>query len=321
MEEIQNSRHEAERSVPQNQGLREQTPNPSEQVVQESAPQESAPQEIAPQEAPVEQPVQEEQIQEQPTDGPRIMSFFTLVLKTFAGFGGGIAGTVVLLVIFLAASSILQPVIGVAEAISPEEISPLFVVVLIVMVFATTVISSMIGPLLLSYTERDRYTRISTTMGQIFIMNIVIFAFVLPVYLTTSSTNLELTAYAAGLQVILSAIASALTLELLHDPKYPLLAVYNTVLAILASTAVCFLIYFIIGNPTILLFIALPIIWGFIGFFQAVVAMFYYWVFQTWGKDYLATETAIGTDYGIPDTSEEEEELAPDVEGSDFLNQ
>jgi len=259
---------------------------------------------------------------EQETYGPRSMSFFTLVLKTFAGFGGGIAGTIILVLIFLATSSILQPVLGGSSEVNPGVISPLFIVVLLGMVLATTLVSSMVATLLLAYTERDRYTRISTTMGQVFIMNIVIFAFILPVYLTTSSTNLELTAYTAGLQVILGATASALILELLHDSKYPLLAVYNTILAILTSTAISIFLYYIALNATILLFIALPMIWGMIGFFQAIVAMFYYWVFQTWGTDYLATETEIGTDYGIPDTTEEEqEEQQEDVEGADFLNQ
>lgn len=253
------------------------------------------------------------------TFGPRPMSFFTLVLKTFAGFGGGVAGTVVLVLIFLATSSILQPVLG-AEELAPTEINPLFIVVLVSMVFATSLVSSMASTALLAYTERERYTRLSTTMGQVFIMNIVIFAFVLPIYLTSSTTNLQITAGAAGLQVILSATASALILELLHDPRYPLLAVYNTILAILAGAAVSFVLYAISGNATILMFIALPMIWSFIGFFQAAVTMFYYWVFQTWGTDYLATETQFGTDYGVADESEEEEEEQhEDVEGGDFL--
>lgn len=265
----------------------------------------------------VQQEVQEE------TYGPRPMSFFTLVLKTFAGLGGGIAGTVVLVLIFLATSSILQPVLSGTETLDPGEISPLFIVVIVSMVFATSLISSMVGPLLIAYTERERYGRISTTMGQIFIMNIVIFTFVMPVYLTASTTSLEVTAAAAVLQVILSATAGSLMLELIHDARYPLLAVYETLLAILASVALSFILFTITGNATILLFIALPLIWGMLGFFHAAVTMFYYWIFTTWGTDYLATETQFGTDYGIPDQSEEEEveEQREDVEGNDFLNQ
>ena len=105
--------------------------------------------------------------------GPRKLSFFTLVLKSLAGFAGGTAGTLVLLLIFLGASSILQPVIGTAAAADTAngDISPLFMVVLMGMIFATSLVSSMVSTLLLAYTERDRYTKIPTTMAQIFIIN------------------------------------------------------------------------------------------------------------------------------------------------------
>lgn len=256
--------------------------------------------------------------------GPRRMSFFTLVLKTFAGFAGGIAGSIILLLIFLLTSSILQPVLGVAvegEA-AAGEVSPLFMVVLMSMIFATCVISSMLSTLLLAYTERDRYNRIATTMAQVFIVNIVIFAFVLPIYLTTSTARIELTAFAAVLQVVLSASASALVLELIHDYRYALVAVYTTILGILVSAGINFFLYFVSGSATVLLFAALPIIWSLIGFSQATLQMFYFWVYQTWGSDFLASSATFGADYGVPDQSEEEQEIQrPDVEGGNFLKQ
>lgn len=257
--------------------------------------------------------------------GPRRLSFFTLVLKTIAGLAGGVAGTLVLLVIFLSSSSILQPVLGdtiVSEAATGEP-SPLFMVVLMAMVFATSLVSSLLGTLLLAYTERDRYTKIATTLSQVFIINIVIFAFVLPIYLTTSTTRLELTAFAAILQVVMSAAASALILELIHDHRYSLLSVYTTVLGIMVAAGINFFLYYTIGNATIVLFAALPIIWSLIGFSQSVLTMIYFWIYQTWGSDFLASSSSFGMDYGVPDQSEEEEEEAqrPDVEGGNFLKQ
>lgn len=258
---------------------------------------------------------------QEPEYGPRRLTFFILVLKTFAGFGGGVAGTAVLLLIFLATSSILQPVLGGTAATELEsgQVSPLFMVVLMAMVFATSLVSSLLAPLFLAYTERDRYNRISTMMGQIFIVNLVIFAFVLPIYLTTSTDRMELTVYAAGLQVIISAMAGALIMEILHDSKYPLLAVYNSILALLVGVGINFMLYYMTGSATILLFAALPIIWSLVGFAQAAVTMFYYWIFQSWGSDFLANTASFGTDYGIPDETEEEEP-PPDVEGAEFLD-
>ncbi len=255
--------------------------------------------------------------------GPRRLSFFILVLKTFAGLAGGIAGSLALLLIFLATSSILQPVLGsvVQGEAAGGEISTLFMVVLLGMIFTTSLISSLLSVLLLSYTERERYNRIPTAMVQVFIVNIVIFAFAVPVFFTASTARIELTAFAAALQIILSATASALILELVHDQKYALLAVYNTILAILVGSGINFFLYYTLGNATILLFAALPIIWALIGFSQAALAIFYYWIYQNWGSDFLATSTSFGADYGVPDQSEEEEELPkrPDIEGSDFL--
>jgi MFS family permease len=256
--------------------------------------------------------------------GPRKISFFTLVLKTMAGFAGGVAGTLVMLLIFLSTSSILQPVIGTAtaEETASGEVSPLFMVVLLGMIFATSIVSSILGTLLIAYTERDRYTRIATMLSQVFIINIVIFAFVLPIYLTTSTARIELTAFAAALQIILSSAASALILELIHDYRYSLLAVYTTVLGVMVATGINFFLYFTSGNATIILFAALPIMWTLIGFTQAALAMIYFWIWQTWGTDFLASTASFGADYGIPDTSEEEEEIKrPDVEGGNFLKQ
>jgi hypothetical protein len=256
--------------------------------------------------------------------GPRKLSFLTLVLKTFAGFAGGAAGALIMMLIFLSTSSILQPILGGTYGTdnATGESSPLFIVVLMAMIFATSIVSSLVSTLLLAYTERDRYTRIATMMSQIFIINLVIFAFVLPIYLTTSTTRLELTAFAAFTQVLLSSTASALILELLHDYRYSLLAVYTTILGILVSAGINFFLYYAAGNATIMLFAALPVIWATIGFSQASLTMVYYWIYETWGSDFLASSATFGADYGVPDTTEEEEEeetQKPDVEGADFL--
>ena len=271
-------------------------------------------------------PVQQEAVRAEIAFGPRRLNFLTLVLKTFAGLAGGIAGTGIMLLIFLGTSSILQPILGPlagAEAAAGEA-SPLFIVVLMSMVFATSIVSSMVSTLLIAYTERDRYTKIATAMSQVFIINMVIFAFVLPIYLTTSVARLELTAFAAFIQVILSTTASALILELIHDHRYALLAVYTTILAILVATGVNYFLYYITGTATIMFFAALPIYWATIGFSQSALTMIYYWIYETWGSDFLASSTTFGADYGVPDTSEEEEEeemQKPDSEGANFFKQ
>lgn len=254
--------------------------------------------------------------------GPRQVSLFTLFAKTFLGICGGIFGSLILLIIFLAASSILQPVLSPADA-SSTTVNPIFIVILMAMIFSTTLITSMLTPWLLSYTERLRYPRIVTAIYQIFIINLIIFAFTAPIYLTTTSASLEFTAYAAGLQIILVTTASALIMEILNDERYPLMAVYTTIIGILIATAANLFIYQIFKSATVLLFTALPITWGVIGFFQASLAMIYYWYYLNWGNDFLASTTSYGVEYAGVQQEEEQEEaekqLPDDKNGGDFL--
>jgi hypothetical protein len=253
--------------------------------------------------------------------GPRRLSLFTLILKTFMGLVGGIAGSLILLLIFLASSSVLQPVLNPAESL--DQINPVFNVVLMAMILFTSLCSSMLSPLLLSYTERERYPRMSTALFQIFIINLVIFLFVLPVYLATTPESLEFTAYAAGLQMVMVSIAASLIMEIVNDTRYPLLAVYSSLIGVLIATAVNLFLFQIMSSPTVLLFAAMPVIWASIGFFQACLAMIYNWIYLTWGSDFLSANVSYGMDYAntAQEVQEEEEaqRLPDDRDGNDFL--
>jgi hypothetical protein len=252
--------------------------------------------------------------------GPRHIGLFILFAKTFLGLAGGTFGSLVLLLIFLASSSILQPVLSTA-AKTGEQISPVFIVILMAMIFATSLISSLVSPLLLSYTEKQRYPRITTALYQIFILNLVIFAFTAPIYLTTSTTSLEFTAYAAGLQIVLVATASSLIMEILNDERYPLMAVYTTIIGILVATAANLFIFQLLKSTTVLLFAALPITWASIGFFQATLTMIYYWYYINWGNDFLASTSSYGNEYAnvAQEEEEAEEQLPDDKNGGDFF--
>jgi uncharacterized membrane protein len=134
-------------------------------------------------------PIAQQNLLPEETYGPRPISLFTVFAKTFLGICGGMFGSLILLLIFLAASSVLQPVLSPADATN-ESVNPIFIVILMAMIFATSLISSILTPWLLSYTERLRYPRIVTAIYQIFIMNLIVFAFTAPIYLTTSTTSL-----------------------------------------------------------------------------------------------------------------------------------
>lgn len=251
---------------------------------------------------------------------PPQFTFLSLITRTIAGFAGGIAGTIILLGLYLISASVVAPVL--VPSGDTLEVSPLFVFVLMGMIFASTLAANIIGPLLISFTQKDRYKRITTSLFQIFIVNVVVFIILVPVYFFSSGVGLEFTSYAAGLQITFSVLASAMIFEIISNYKYALLGVYSTIFAVLAAIAFNIMLYQTTGNATILLFVALPILWGGVGFMFGIVGMIYNWIVNTWGIDYLSTLQEYSKDYGVAEETIETEvpiEAPKDTEGVDFL--
>ncbi|MEK7523724.1 MAG: hypothetical protein AAB588_01710 [Patescibacteria group bacterium] len=254
--------------------------------------------------------------------GPPSPSFLTLVLKTFAGLGGGIAGMLILLLIFLGASTILQSAINPA-ALGVEEAgkNPLFIFVFMAMIFLTSLGSNLLGSLFFSFVEHEKYSRTSTAMYQIFFINLVIFAVMAPIYILMDSRGLlELTGFLAGFHVLLTALASTMILEIIGNLRYALVGVYGVIFSLLISTGVIMTLYEFSGrNATMVLFATLPIMWTTLGFVTVIVEMFYRWMYTLYGSDFLMSKTEFGKDYGEPEV--EDAPPPPDVTGSEFLKQ
>jgi len=142
-----------------------------------------------------------------------------------------------------------------------------------------------------------------------------------PVYFITAQISLGITAYAVALHIILTAQLSALILEIVSNYRYALVGVYGVSFGVLVSAAVMFGITGLIDSPTILLFVALPVIWGSIAFLQSIVTMLYGWIARVYDKDFLSTQTLYGADYGKNVEGEEEymEKKTDDNSGADFL--
>jgi len=268
----------------------------------------------------MEQTEQEKQIPQ--------FTFLSLITRTLAGLGGGILGTVILLVIYILSVSVVAPVLAPAGEES-VTLSPLFIFILMGMIFASSLAANLISPFLISFTARDKYQRITTSLFQIFVVNIVVFIILAPVYLFSTGIGLEFVGYAAGLHLMFSVLASALVFEIIANYKYALLGVYSTIFAVLIAIALSIMMFQATGNATILLFVALPVLWGGVGFTFGIVGMIYQWVVRTWGTDYLATFQEYSKDYGITEAQQiaEEEQQAieepepEDTEGVDFLRQ
>jgi len=122
-----------------------------------------------------------------------------------------------------------------------------------------------------------------------------------------------------ALHVIITAQVSALILEIISNYRYALLGVYGVTFSTLISAGILFGLMNITTEPAILLFAALPVVWGSIGFTYSIVTMLYGWFARVYDKDFLATDTLYGRDYGNDEEDEEEEPRAQDEQGADFL--
>lgn len=241
--------------------------------------------------------------------GPRPFSPFLLLLRTLAGLGAGLVGSGVIFVIALLGSGILQSALGTSE---DGTLHPLFIFVFMAMMFVGSATANHLGSLFIALGDRDHYQRLSTTLTQIFVANLVILIALAPVYMIAAGLNTALLSSVAALQVIVSAFATALILEIIADYRYALLGVYSTAFAVLVSAGVYFLFYSIsVQQPLILLLLALPVMWTSIGLFGGLLNFLYGWIYKLYGVDFLSGATVYGADERW---ETEEEETKREVE-------
>lgn len=249
--------------------------------------------------------------------GPAKISFPMLIVKLFAGVAGGGIGALILLVISVLAASIIAPITGSTEVV--EEISPVFIFVVSIMAFLSATASDILSVLFLSLTEREKYTKTPTAIYHIFILNVVLFILMVPVYFLAISANVDLSIFILALHIIISSQASALIMENVSNTKYSLVGLYGITFSIVISAAILFALY---GgtSPAIVLFMALPVVWGSIALVHGIFSMIYGWIVDIYDKDFLSLEMDYGADYGKAVESEAPKApKAKDEAGAEFL--
>lgn len=210
----------------------------------------------------------------------------TFLLRLVAGLAGGIIGTLVLLLIFVLTSSFLAPL----TAPGTESVSAAFVLILMLMIFIASTGGNILSNLFMALTERSKYTRIGSAVYRIFIISLIVFFLMIPIYLITSSMGIEITAYAVALHIIISAQVSALILEIVSNPKNALVGVYGITAGILVAAIVLFGLAKIVASTTILLFAALPVVWGSIAFVYGIVKILHGWFAGVYSADVADTQ-------------------------------
>lgn len=224
---------------------------------------------------------------QQTPEKPSIKAFF---LRIAAGLAAGITGSLLLLVIYLLTATYIQPLINPATVGIGEESSPMFVFVFMVIVFIAILTTNIVGSFLMGMAVRERYTNLSEAITKILFMNLLIFVLMIPLYLIAANINVEFLIYAVALQIFLSAQASILCLEVVSNGKYAIIGIYSTIIAILLSAGILFLINKSTLNPTAFFFAIFPTVWVFMGLSHGLLALLYGMVASASGKDFMAIE-------------------------------
>jgi hypothetical protein len=249
------------------------------------------------------------------------MTLPNVFVNTLVGLSSGLLGTMVLGLILLLTWSIVGEVLVPTSSQTTTEFGevlsykqnthPLFLSVVIWGVFMATMAANILHTLLITSIE-ERYTARATCITQVAVGNVVILLLIIPVYIMVSSQyGANGVAIAALIHSTLSAIFSALVLEIVNLKKYILVSMYG----VMAGLILFFLSFILFGNnsPTIMAFVVLPLLLGMMSLGKGITQLIYFWFADTYGNDFLDIEKRYGADYGreevIEDTDDFSEEF------------
>jgi hypothetical protein len=237
---------------------------------------------------------------------PRIR-LATVVFRAIAGvLGGGFGSAVIFLVIILTQSLIT----GAFD--NTTSFNPIFIFIILAMAFLSIQVAAIASASLFAYIENYKYTRLTSTLVQIFLINLLMFVVMIPAYIVISQVNSEALIYVGATHVVFSVIASTLIMEIMTEYRYAILSVYTTIASVMIAILVILFVQFSASEILILPLLAmLPIVWGCVGLFIGAGEMVYGWIYETYGVDYLSLDTNYGEEYS---EKVEQDELDADID-------
>lgn len=237
---------------------------------------------------------------------PPSIRLATVVFRTLAGILGGVLGSAVIFLVIILTQSIIT---GIFDS---TTFNPVFIFIVLVMAFLSLQTAAIASASLFAYLENYKYTRLTSTLVQIFLINLLMFIVMIPAYVVVSQVNSEALIYVGATHVVFSAVASTLIMEIMTEYRYAILSVYTTIASVMIAILVILFVQFSASEILILpLLLMLPIIWGCVGLIIGVGEMIYSWIYETYGVDYLSLDTNYGAEYS---EKVEEEELDADID-------
>ncbi len=101
--------------------------------------------------------------------------------------------------------------------------------------------ANLLGSLFISLSSPAVYRRISSSLYQIFIINLLLFIILTPFYFIVFQINQSFLVYIAGLHILFSSQASALIQKIITNNRYALLGVYSTLFAMITAIIISIL--------------------------------------------------------------------------------
>ncbi len=242
----------------------------------------------------------------------------TVFINTLVGLSSGLLGTMVLGLILLLTWSIVGDVLiptnqqttsEFGEILSHKENThPLFLSVVILAIFMASLAANILKTILSTSLE-ERHTSPATALTHVGVGNVVLLLMMIPVYITISGQyGATGVAIVALIHSCLSAIFSVLTLELTSIRKYILVCLYGVIFGLVLF----FVSFNIFGNnsPTIMAFVALPLLLGMMSLGQGLTQLLYFWFAETYANDFLDLDKQYGSDYGRDEVVVEKDDFS-----------
>lgn len=195
-------------------------------------------------------------------------------LRILGGIIGGISGTIIMLMIYFLSLAALPA--------GEENVAGITNFVLITMILLSTITTNMVSSQIVAIFDREKYKETKATLINIFILNLILFIFTTPLYLFSGTESIQTI---AAFHLLISAQMSALIMEIFAGHQFPLVGTYGVAMGgMTAFSVVAFILLSNNGNSsgvsTMLLFIAMPLVWGLLQLFQGLVEVSYAKVYE-----------------------------------------
>lgn len=227
-------------------------------------------------------------------------SIFTRLL---VGLGSGALGSMIIGIVLLATwgmvgDTLLPTDVSVNEfgvAINERQNHPLFLSIIILAMFLSTMAASVAYSLLSSATD-PQYTLRSTLLTQNFFGSIVILLFCLPMYVVGNSMfGAEGLLTAGLLHATFIALFTYLVMQVVHKPKHIIVHMYGLILGLAMMAGLAMIL--VEANQTVFIFLFLPILFAMVGLGTGIAQNIYAWMYESYGSDMLSTDTRFGSDF------------------------